>query len=101
MTPSALSTHRDRIIAERGWTADAEKIVNTKYHAFSNHRSIIAHELRTPDVDWMSIARCLGFCTAAAARAAADRHEQAEKDLKLARELAFDQRRAEQYGTKI
>ncbi len=98
MTPAQLAKARDRIIAERGWTANADKIINARRKFLANQRSIVAYALRELGADWKEIANCLGFTSRHAARDSAIRREQAEANIIAARNLAFDQKQAQQYG---
>ena len=98
---TTLTTHLNAIIAERGWTADLDKITDTHHHrqSHADHRSVLAHELSQLDIDptWKEIATCLGFTACGTAEQAASRHVAAEKRLKLAR----DRKRAVNYGMTL
>lgn len=96
-----LTEHRDQIIAERGWAADVAKITNTRCYTHSNHRSVLAYELSQlehSEWTWGQIADCLGFSSTHTTRAAARHHEASEERIRLAREAAYEQKRAETYG---
>lgn len=91
-----ITTARDRIIADRGWTADLAKIVNTRLYTYSDHRAVLAYELRRakPRPLWLDIAATIGYGSKTGAIVAAHRRDAAEARFKTAHQRKV----AEQYG---
>ena len=63
MNNKQLAAHRDRIIHERGWASMKDLILCTRHYTHSDHRAVLAYELRHLDgcPKWPDIAVCIGF----------------------------------------